>query len=128
MREDTTKSPQRQAWRAFLAGFGYKNFRLAIGCYRPPPQPFHRPYLYLHCPTVSHRAMPVPITSFSQLDPNKSYTYADYMTWKFDTFVELIRGKLQSPMAGPTRMHQVYFGNIFGEVQRFLTLPRSMCA
>ena len=64
--------------------------------------------------------MSVPITRFSQLDPDKSYTYADYLTWKFDTFVELIRGKLQRPMAGPARMHQVYFGNIFGEVQHFL--------
>ena len=64
--------------------------------------------------------MPVPITSFSQLDFDKNYTYADYLTWKFDTFVELIKGKLQRPMAGPARMHQVYFGNIFGEVQRFL--------
>lgn len=30
-----------------------------------------------------------PITSLSQLDPNGVYTYADYLTWKFDEFVEL---------------------------------------
>jgi len=30
-----------------------------------------------------------PITQFSQLDPNGTYTYADYLTWKFEGFVEL---------------------------------------
>ena len=62
----------------------------------------------------------MPITSLSQLDFNKAYTYADYLTWRFDEFVELIKGKLMRPMAGPNRMHQVYFGNIFGEVRQYL--------
>lgn len=61
-----------------------------------------------------------PVTQFSQLDLNKSYTYADYLTWRFDEFVELIRGKVMRPMAGPSRLHQVYFGNIFGDVHTFL--------
>ena len=61
-----------------------------------------------------------PITQFSQLDFGKTYTYADYLTWKFDEFVELIKGKVMRPMAGPSRMHQVYAGNIFGEVRQFL--------
>lgn len=47
-----------------------------------------------------------PITSFSQLDPNGSYTYADYLTWKFSEFVELIKGKVLRPMAGPGTYHQ----------------------
>jgi len=47
-----------------------------------------------------------PITSLSQLDPNGVYTYADYLTWKFDEFVELIKGKVLRPMAGAGRRHQ----------------------
>lgn len=46
------------------------------------------------------------ITSFSQLDPNGVYTYADYLTWKFDGFVELIKGKVLRPMASAGRRHQ----------------------
>ena len=47
-----------------------------------------------------------PITQLSQLDPNGSYTYADYLTWRFEEFVELVRGKLLRPMAGPSAQHQ----------------------
>jgi len=65
------------------------------------------------------------LTQFSQLDLTKTYTYADYLTWKFDEFVELIKGRVMRPMAGPSRLHQVYVGNIFGEVRQFL--KRSMC-
>ena len=46
------------------------------------------------------------ITQLSQLDPDGSYTYADYLTWKFNEFVELIRGKVLRPMAAPTARHQ----------------------
>jgi Uma2 family endonuclease len=65
------------------------------------------------------------LTQFSQLDLTKTYTYADYLTWKFDEFVELIKGRVMRPMAGPSRLHQVYVGNIFGEVRQFL--KKSAC-
>jgi Uma2 family endonuclease len=45
------------------------------------------------------------ITSLSQLDMNGTYSYADYLTWKFDQAVELIRGHI-TPMAAPSRKHQ----------------------
>jgi Uma2 family endonuclease len=61
-----------------------------------------------------------PITSLSQLDPNRTYSYADYLTWKFDEFVELIKGKLMRPMAGPSRLHQDCSGNIFADIHRQL--------
>ncbi|MDQ2770099.1 MAG: Uma2 family endonuclease [Bacteroidota bacterium] len=61
-----------------------------------------------------------PITSLAQLDDNQSYTYADYLTWKFDESVELIRGKLMRPMAGPSRAHQDSSANILGQVLPFL--------
>lgn len=49
-----------------------------------------------------------PITDFSQLDLSKTYTYADYLTWRFDEFVELIKGKVMRPMAGAGMLHQRY--------------------
>lgn len=45
------------------------------------------------------------ITHFSQLDLDGTYTYADYLTWKFEEMVELVRGKIL-PMAAPNRKHQ----------------------
>ncbi len=36
-----------------------------------------------------------PITHFSQLDPTQTYTYADYLTWQLDEWVEIIRGRMQ---------------------------------
>lgn len=61
-----------------------------------------------------------PITQFSQLDLSKTYTYADYLTWKFDEFVELIKGKVMRPMAGPSRLHQRYSVRISSEIYNFL--------
>jgi Uma2 family endonuclease len=45
------------------------------------------------------------ITSLSQLDINGTYSYADYLTWKFEQAVELIKGHI-TPMAAPSRRHQ----------------------
>ena len=47
----------------------------------------------------------MPITSLDQLDPNGSYTYADYLLWKFEERVELLRGKIRK-MAAPSMKHQ----------------------
>lgn len=59
------------------------------------------------------------ITSLSQLDPNGIYSYADYLTWKFEQTLELIKGKILL-MPAPSRIHQkiswrltVEFGNHF---------------
>ena len=45
------------------------------------------------------------IQSITQLDPNGSYTYADYLLWQFEERVELLRGRLRQ-MAAPSRKHQ----------------------
>jgi Uma2 family endonuclease len=45
------------------------------------------------------------ITSLDQLDPNGTYTYADYLLWQFTERVELLRGKIRK-MAAPSRKHQ----------------------
>ncbi|MBX2929772.1 MAG: Uma2 family endonuclease [Saprospiraceae bacterium] len=45
------------------------------------------------------------ITSLDQLDLNGNYTYADYLLWKFEERVELLRGKIRK-MGAPSRKHQ----------------------
>ncbi len=61
-----------------------------------------------------------PITKFSQLDLSKTYSYADYLTWKFDEFVELIKGRVMRPMAGPSRRHQQLSNRIEFSITSFL--------
>lgn len=61
-----------------------------------------------------------PITKFSQLDLSKTYSYADYLTWKFDEFVELIKGQVMRPMAGPSRRHQQLSNRIEFSITSFL--------
>ena len=34
------------------------------------------------------------VKNFSDLDLNKSYTYVDYLTWKFKEQIELIKGRI----------------------------------
>lgn len=60
------------------------------------------------------------ITQLSQLDPNGTYTYADYLTWKFDEFVELIKGKVLRPMAGAGMQHQRLSRRLGFRIESFL--------
>jgi len=60
------------------------------------------------------------ITHISQLDLNKRYTYADYLTWAFDERLELIKGWIYKMSPAPKRKHQkvsfkllMSFGNYF---------------
>ena len=57
--------------------------------------------------------MPTPITSISQLAPNGTYSYADYLTWQFTELVELLRGKIMRRMGAPTDQHQEVVGALF---------------
>ncbi|HRF40532.1 MAG TPA: Uma2 family endonuclease [Saprospiraceae bacterium] len=45
------------------------------------------------------------ITSLDQLNPDGTYTYADYLLWKFEERVELLRGKIRK-IDSPSRKHQ----------------------
>jgi Uma2 family endonuclease len=45
------------------------------------------------------------IDSLSQLDLDGRYTYTDYLSWKFEEAVEIIKGKIM-PMASPSVRHQ----------------------
>ncbi|MDX2245605.1 MAG: Uma2 family endonuclease [Bacteroidia bacterium] len=60
------------------------------------------------------------ITDISQLDLNKRYTYADYLTWQFDERVELIRGKVVSMIPTPNLIHQEISGNLFIQIHGFI--------
>ncbi|GAB3704015.1 Uma2 family endonuclease [Spirosoma flavus] len=62
------------------------------------------------------------ITDISQLDPNGTYTYADYLKWQFDESVELIKGKIYRISPAPRRAHQsavshllIDIGSFFGD-------------
>lgn len=52
------------------------------------------------------------ITDINQLDLNKSYTYADYLTWRFDEMVELIKGKIFRMSPAPNTFHQMVSANV----------------
>jgi Uma2 family endonuclease len=54
------------------------------------------------------------ITDLSQLDLNKTYSYADYLTWQFDDMVELIKGKIVLMSPAPNVYHQSISGNLHG--------------
>jgi len=60
------------------------------------------------------------ITSISQLDVTKKYTYSDYLTWQFDEMVELIKGQLLRMSPAPSRRHQLISGVLSGELYAYL--------
>lgn len=46
------------------------------------------------------------VRNFSDLDLNRSYTYADYLTWKFKERIELIKGRIFKMSPAPRVNHQ----------------------
>jgi len=59
-------------------------------------------------------------TDFSSLDMNKTYTYADYLTWRFKERLELIKGKIFKMTPAPAREHQSISGALYGEFRAYL--------
>ena len=49
-----------------------------------------------------------------------SYTYADYMTWRWDQMVELIDGKIYKMSPAPTSTHQKISGKLFLIIGNYL--------
>lgn len=45
-------------------------------------------------------------------DPSQSYTYADYLKWKFEEHLELIRGKIFKMSPAPAPVHQEICSNL----------------
>jgi Uma2 family endonuclease len=54
------------------------------------------------------------ITQLSQLDLDKDYSYADYLTWQFDEAVELIKGKIMLMSPAPNANHQTISWQLSG--------------
>lgn len=52
------------------------------------------------------------VTKLSDLDLTKQYTYADYLLWKFEERVELLRGFIREMSPAPSRRHQTILQNI----------------
>ena len=60
------------------------------------------------------------ITNINQLDPiNGLYTYAEYLLWKFEERVELLKGKLFK-MSAPSINHQRISGRLFVKMYSYL--------
>lgn len=58
------------------------------------------------------------ITDINQLDFDKEYTYADYLTWKFKERVELIKGKIFKMSSAPNRRYQEIADNLYFELRK----------
>ncbi|MBO9681617.1 MAG: Uma2 family endonuclease [Flavisolibacter sp.] len=53
-------------------------------------------------------------------DPSLTYTYADYLQWKFEEQVELIRGKIFKMSPAPAPRHQQISISLSSEIYNFL--------
>jgi len=60
------------------------------------------------------------MNSIDDLDFSKTYTYADYYSWRFEERLELIKGKIFRMSPAPTGNHQLISGNIFSDLHVFL--------
>lgn len=58
--------------------------------------------------------MNAPFTSLADLDRNGTYTYDQYLTWRLDERVELIRGKIFPMSPSPALYHQRVSYNLSG--------------
>tara|TARA_B100000609_G_C17200491_1_gene427839 strand:+ start:751 stop:1386 length:636 start_codon:yes stop_codon:yes gene_type:complete len=61
-----------------------------------------------------------PVQDINFLEPEATYSYADYLKWSFEDRVELIRGKLFRMAPAPSRDHQVLLSNLHGNFWSFL--------
>ena len=65
------------------------------------------------------------VTDINDLDLNKTYTYADYITWQFKERVELLWGKIKKMTAAPSTRHQKVVGELYVAIRN--TLGRGDC-
>src|SRR5215217_1614082 len=56
--------------------------------------------------------MQATITDINQLDLEGTYTYADYLLWRFEERLELIKGKIFKMSPAPNRRHQTILGHL----------------
>ena len=60
------------------------------------------------------------ITNLNQLDLSKTYTFKDYLSWKFSEKVELLKGYVSKMSPAPNTQHQLIARQIFQEMAWFL--------
>jgi len=60
------------------------------------------------------------LTDINLLDPEKHYTYADYLLWRFKERVELIRGKIFRMTPAPSTSHQNIVTVLVSSIHQFL--------
>lgn len=60
------------------------------------------------------------VTDINDLDPAGTYSYADYLKWRFEEYVELFRGKVMRMSPAPLRHHQWIAGNIHSLIHHYL--------
>jgi len=56
----------------------------------------------------------------SDLDLSKTYSYADYLQWKFEERIELIKGRIFKMSPAPSSSHQEISGNIYFAFKLYL--------
>lgn len=60
------------------------------------------------------------VTDINELDTTATYSYADYLNWRLEGYVELLRGKIARMSPAPNADHQEITGNIFFHLKAFL--------
>lgn len=60
------------------------------------------------------------IMQLSDLDLSKTYTYADYLQWKFKERLELIKGRVFKMSPAPSSYHQNIAGNLYFALKLYL--------
>ena len=60
------------------------------------------------------------IDDISVLEPEATYSYADYLRWSFEERVELIKGKLFRMSPAPRRGHQEIHSHLYVELGTYL--------
>ncbi len=56
------------------------------------------------------------VTNINQLNFNEVYSYADYLLWKFQERVELLKGRIFKMSPAPSRKHQEVSSSLHGEM------------
>jgi Uma2 family endonuclease len=64
------------------------------------------------------------MTSINDLDLSKTYSYADYYSWKFEERLELIKGKIFKMSPAPSGNHQLISGKIYVRLYNYLENKR----
>lgn len=60
------------------------------------------------------------VLQYKDLDLSGTYSYADYLSWRFDEYVELIRGRIFPMSPAPSRKHQRIAGDLYHTIHSYL--------